>query len=283
VSPPREPLDDRELVRYLLGQATADEQTGLEDRYLLDDDLTERMRVIESELIAAYWRDRLSPEDRNAFERHYLAAPVRRERAEFERMLLDYASNANSDRAAPLPAAPQPIVRAIWWRFAAAWAAVLVIACASTFEFVRIRGELARVRAQLAEIRAQRTTSGAGPASDNPLATPKEWVRLQPGRVRDGRSGQAPSIRTSPNPLALRLDVPVAGPGPYRLSAETGDGREIWRSEKAVGERTLDGWSVFSIVDRTLDPGDYVFTLRAQNTGGGPGEDVAEYFLRIIR
>jgi hypothetical protein len=274
--------DDRELVRYLLGQATAEEQTSLEDRYLLDDELTERMRIAESELIAAYWRDRLSPEDRTAFERHYLAAPARRERADFEKMLLEYASNRAPERTASSSSVPRPVVRAISWQVAAGWAAVLMIASAGTFELVRVRGELATVRAQLVEMRAQRPPSSGGPATQNPPVSPREWLRLQPGRVREG-SGPAPSIRVSPTPLALRLDVPVAGPGPYRLTVETGDGREVWRTEQAVAERTLDGWSVFNIVDRALDPGDYVFTLRAQNTGGGPGEDVAEYFLRIIR
>ena len=284
VPPLREPLDDCELVRYLLGEATADEQASLEDRYLLDDELTEKIRIVESELIAAYWGDRLSSEDRKAFERHYLAAPVRRERADFEKMLLDYASSTTPDRAAAsLPAVRRPMVRAISWRLAAGWAAVLVIASTATFELVRIRGELVSVRAQLAEIRAQRTPAGAGPVTGNPVASLKAWVRLRPGRVRDGGSGQAPSIQASPNPLALRLDVPVAGPGPYRLIAETAEGREVWRTNEVVAERTLDGWAVFSIVDRTLDPRDYVFTLRAQDTGGRPGEDVAEYFLRIIR
>jgi hypothetical protein len=274
--------DDRELVRYLLGQATAEEQTSLEDRYLLDDELTERMRIAESELIAAYWRDRLSPEDRTAFERHYLAAPARRERADFEKMLLEYASNRAPEPAASSSSVPRPVVRAISWPVAAGWAAVLVIASAGTFELVRIRGELASVRAQLVEMRAQRTPSGGGPATQNPSANPTEWVRLQPGRVREG-SGAAPSIRVSSTPLALRLDVPVAGPGPYALIVETGDGREVWRTDQAVAERTLDGWSVFSVIGRSLDPGDYVFTLRAPGPGGRPGQDVAEYFLRVIQ
>jgi hypothetical protein len=274
------PLDDRELIRYLLGQASAEEQTSLEDRYLLDDELTEKIRSVESELIAAYWRDRLSPEDREAFEGHYLAAPARRERADFEKMLLDYASHTTRDRAAAPPAITRPIGRATSWPLAAGWAAVLLVASAATFELVRIRGELAVVRAQLAEVRAQRMSPGAGPIA-GPATNLKEWVRLRPGRVRDGRSGQAPSMHASPNPLTLRLDVPVAGPGPYRLIAQTAEGREVWRTDQAVAERTLDGWAVFGLIDRTLDPGDYVFTLRAQGTAGRPGADVAEYFLRI--
>ena len=271
--------DDRELVRYLLGAATTDEQTSLEDRYLQDDELAERIRAAESELIAAYWEGRLSPEDRGAFESHYLAAPVRRERADFEKMLLAYASNATRDRAVAPPAAvARPTIRTMSWPLAAGWAAVLLIGIASSVELARIHGELARMRAQLAELRAQRSP-GPAPAAEH---APPDWVRLRPGRVRDGRSGQASSsVRASPNPIALRLDVPFAGPGPYRLIAETADGREVWRADKTVAERTIDGWAVFSVIDRALGPGDYVFTLRTAETGGKPGADVAEYFVRI--
>jgi hypothetical protein len=283
----REVDDEALLERYLLGEASPDDQTSLEDRYLQDDSLVERIRGVEAELIDAYWGGRLSSGNRRAFETHYLAEPAHRDRALFAKALIDYAASAGARSAAPSRAVTAPSrVRLGGWPMIAGWAATIAVVAGLTIETWQLRGELTAVRNQLAALHAQGSaaTGSADPQRGqppiNPDRSPVAWIRLRPGRVRDGSSRTTTSIRASPDPPRVQLDVPVAGPGPYRLIAETAEGREAWRTERVDAERAIDGWAVFVVLDRVLAPGDYVFTLRTIDPAG---RDVAEYFLRVDR
>jgi len=71
----------RGVTQYLLGAAAAEEQIAMEERYLSDQDFFEQVVAVEKELLDDYARDRLSPGERELFERLYLAHPKRRARA----------------------------------------------------------------------------------------------------------------------------------------------------------------------------------------------------------
>jgi len=56
-----------------------------EARYFEDDDLYQRLRVIEEELITDYVYDRLTASERQLFDEHYSVTPERRKRIEMAR------------------------------------------------------------------------------------------------------------------------------------------------------------------------------------------------------
>jgi anti-sigma factor RsiW len=66
--------DDEVIVRYLLGELPAEEETGLERRYLADPALLDRIDAVEDDLIDDYVRDALPPEQREHFESRFLTA-----------------------------------------------------------------------------------------------------------------------------------------------------------------------------------------------------------------
>ena len=78
-----EPLSQRDLlIRYLLGVASEQERTAVEEQYFADDTGLEVLLRAEDELIDDYVRGVLSDSDRQLFESHFLCTEARRERLE---------------------------------------------------------------------------------------------------------------------------------------------------------------------------------------------------------
>jgi anti-sigma factor RsiW len=82
--------EQKQILReYLLGQLPAAEQTAFEARYFTDAELFAQVVDAENELVDEYAHGLLSSDTRNRFERHYLADPRRRARAEFAATLTE--------------------------------------------------------------------------------------------------------------------------------------------------------------------------------------------------
>lgn len=71
--------------RYLLGRLVETDCEGFEKELLTSDDLFEEVLIAEDELIDQYLRGELDPEERTAFEQHFLATPDRHEALRFGR------------------------------------------------------------------------------------------------------------------------------------------------------------------------------------------------------
>jgi hypothetical protein len=73
-------LDDELLKRYLLGALPEAETERLHELSVTDGDLAGRLEAVENDLVDAYVRGELPPEDLDQFKRFYLASPRRREK-----------------------------------------------------------------------------------------------------------------------------------------------------------------------------------------------------------
>jgi anti-sigma factor RsiW len=144
---------DRLLTRYLLGNLPEDEADRLELELLGDSDLFETAEVVEGELIDAYVRDELDPEERQLFEQNLMRSERVAHRFAAGRALAGVAHT----EPAVAPSPTRPIVSAeprpsLWERlFPAparlAWAATLVTAVAAGLFAVQnfeLQEELAR-------------------------------------------------------------------------------------------------------------------------------------------
>lgn len=101
------------IRRYLLRQLTDDAQERIEQRLLTEEDVFEEVEIAEDELIDEYLAETLSQEERQTFERDFLANPERRQKLRFAKALRRQASAASQkkglieqDKASPW----------IWWR-----------------------------------------------------------------------------------------------------------------------------------------------------------------------
>jgi hypothetical protein len=102
------------LTRYLLGQLPESEREAIEQRSVTEPRLSDTLAAIETELIDAWARGELGPEERRRVEEILLASPAQRERVRTARAIA--ARDARPHR---------------WWLAAAA--AILVVAGASWF------------------------------------------------------------------------------------------------------------------------------------------------------
>lgn len=148
------------LVRYLLGQLSEQEQSGVELRLFADDDLYEHLLAVEDDLRYDYAQGRLSELEREAFERRMLGAPADRDRVAFAEAVLEAtAARAAARRHAPAASGGlwTAIRRALEWLRTpavglAAAAAVVTIAFAAWLyvETGRLRSEAAREQSERA-------------------------------------------------------------------------------------------------------------------------------------
>src|SRR5215470_5444116 len=91
----------RAATQYLLGTATAEEQTAMEEKYFSDPGVFQQVVAAEKKLLDDYAYGRLSSDDRAQFERHYLTHPKRRARAMTAIALAENLRGLNQMQAAP--------------------------------------------------------------------------------------------------------------------------------------------------------------------------------------
>jgi hypothetical protein len=80
------PIVKNEIIKqYLLNTLSEADRKQFEMQYFEDDDLYQRLLVIEEELITDYVYDRLTASERRLFDEHYSVTPERRKRIEMTR------------------------------------------------------------------------------------------------------------------------------------------------------------------------------------------------------
>ena len=72
--------DQPRIREFLLGRLTDDEQQKLEERLMVEEELFEEFEISKGELVEEYCANELSPDDKQWFERNFLASPEGRER-----------------------------------------------------------------------------------------------------------------------------------------------------------------------------------------------------------
>jgi hypothetical protein len=130
------PYDNQILRRYLLGTASEDETARLDELSLADDECALALAAVENDLVDAYASANLPAGEREQFERHYLASPLRREKVQFAEELQRFGKRA---------AAPQMVqqtekssfINFAWFKLTPLWQAgfataalVLLATCA---------------------------------------------------------------------------------------------------------------------------------------------------------
>jgi CHAT domain-containing protein len=122
--------NDKLLRTYLLGTLPQERAEQLEERLLKDDEIGERLSLIEDELIEDYARNALDAGDRQQFEKYFLSNPKRRRKLMLVRGLRKYTVDIGHVSTADRTPARRwyfPLLSPQW----AAAAAVLLVALGS--------------------------------------------------------------------------------------------------------------------------------------------------------
>src|SRR5262245_38860447 len=73
--------NEKLLIRYLLGSLPEEQQLQVEGGFLSDDQRYERLLALENELFYDYAQNKLSPDEREQFEKRFLSSEQNRKRA----------------------------------------------------------------------------------------------------------------------------------------------------------------------------------------------------------
>src|SRR5215475_12425293 len=73
--------NEKLLIRYLLGNLSEEQRLQIEGEFLSDDQSYERLLALENELFYDYAQNKLSPVDREQFEKRFLSSEGNRKRA----------------------------------------------------------------------------------------------------------------------------------------------------------------------------------------------------------
>ncbi|HKX30169.1 MAG TPA: hypothetical protein VJ302_20940 [Blastocatellia bacterium] len=306
------------MHRYLLGDLPDPEAVLLESELFAEDETFERMWEIENRLVDGYVRDRLSPEDREKFERHYLGSPVHRRRVAVARRLIEKADGL---RVEGVETEPHVSWRTRWLgffsparqRFAMA-AAILLLAISTLWlwrDRTRLQNELAQSRAQVARLTAapernERPTPEVAHVQPEVLPPPKVLPPPSPSpagaptpeRVASSkvfsfalspmlsRSGGDPNVLTLPpetGVVELRMRAESDGSRRFRVQVRTVEGRPVWTQPnlKARLNPVDPAFIIVPIPAAQLEPGDYILTLSAIDSTG-KAEELNRYFFRIV-
>jgi anti-sigma factor RsiW len=287
---------EKQMVQYLLGQLSEQEQVELERQYLMDDALFEELLAIEEELRDTYVRGELSKADRQAFEQRLLILPHQKEKQEFARTLRQYLAQEGT------PAGPLAHVVAKWkslLRILGAQPRTVLIPALSMTLVVLVGGSGLLVRRSMQSSRyAPATASTASrlpgqapqPQPQTSIPAPEQEAGtvtflLTPGLIRGGVEESRPLvIPAGVGRVRLEARVDVDGDySNYEAVLQTAENKRIWSEGNLNAQTFPAGKRVFIVLSGSLlPPGDYILTLSGLTAAGRP-ESVAEYAFRVAK
>jgi len=247
-SPIREPLEDAQLIRYLLGALSVNETNRLDELSVVDDAVADRLRGLEDDLVDAYASGTLKGETLERFETFYLASPQRRAKAEFARSLQTTAGRTSQRRATVhhlTPPARVPATRVIPWSRAAA-AGLVLTSGALLFYSLSLRQDLTKAKEHAAataqradavavELEAQRkaTAIATRALADARAARPAATVALV---LRPETRGIGPtsiiSIAAGSMTVPVDLQFESTGAASYEVALkDPASDHVVWRTE----------------------------------------------------
>lgn len=264
--------------RYLLGEATEDECTAIEEQYFGQPDALEAIEAIEAveeQLIEDDLDGRLSPEERGRMESHYLRTPEHLVRVEAIRRLKMAARSALT--AVPISAGPQPSASAprrmrVYQMLALA--ATLVVVVGASFWMLRTRPALP----------GPSVPPVPAPVAVVPAPAPRLFaMSISPAGVRSGADSPTLVIPPGTDVVDLRLQgdaadaVLVGG----RVAIRTVNGEDVWQGPLATASGLPAGiMARVEIPANRLLVDDYIVSLFAIDQAGAEAER-HRYFLTV--
>lgn len=295
---------DSLLVRYVLGEASPEECSGLEDNYFADADLFEELVAAENDLVDAYARGQLADADRRKFEKHFLVTPERRQRVEFAKALLGHiapeAGEIQQEKTNSLTSRP-PLAALNRW--SAAQLATLVFLAAivawsvlMTIQNFRLQKEVARLQTEIGRLQEiQRTLQqqmqtfeasisgreGGGQIQEK--ANPSVAIlTLNPGIPRGNGPDNSIAISSEIRSVRLQLVVEDHGYTKFNATVETANGSEVWQAQNLIVQTRRETKVNLTLPAKVLADGDYIVNLTTVGSNGRT-ESINSYVFRVIR
>jgi len=291
--------DEVLLRRYLLGQASEEEQLAIEQRLLNDQDYFDRLLRSEEELTDEYARGEMGSPDREKFEGYFLGSLERRESLAFAQALNRYLSTHKQR----IPVSPGLFPRQPVFMEVALMAAVVVLIAALGLMLrtnTQLREQVEQNRSQhvQAEQRAAMLTRQIEQQREQLNRLEQELTRLEP-LIHQGdsdllslvltsglsrASDQIPTLNLAPGIHRVRLDLKIEDGSyrSYRADVQTAEGEIVWSREglqiRQTGQRKIVG---IILPAALLTRSDYLVMLTGIAPTGA-SDKIGTYYFSVI-
>lgn len=317
-------IDTQEKIicRYLLGDLPEAERLALEQEFFADDETFEQVWAVENDLIDRYVRGRLTPVDKELFEKNYLASPVHRERLDFSRTLIQTADSS------ALPQTPPSENRQSlpWWMaFTQLFRGNLMpLGMAAMMVLLIIGGiwlftERARLRNQMNQLEdAKKTEQQRREELEKKIETERqrrEELASELDRLRQQQQTKPEGEPATPPPpdaaeprsvVSLLLSPMILRGGdeapPLKITQGIKEVRLQLKTQEAEARnfrasiRTVEGATIWNgtanrrsgaivnvlVPAALLSTNDYILTLTATDSGSEP-QEIGRYFFRVVK
>ena len=288
------------LVRYILGELPEEERENLEARYFVSDEAWAELQAAETDLIDSYLRNELSQQQRERFEKYFLASPRRQHRLEFARLQISAASQSGQEPAASAPA--KPVVARprfmLQFGFATAIVALMIAVVIITIQNLRLRDQLSAMSSQqttlqqqLAELRQQlanlKESHDWGQGSVELLSQDQPTISLLlvPGALRgSGSASPVLPVSSVPSNVLLLLELKEDSFASYDVALRTVEGKQIQRLDglKSTQVSGIGPAVAVKLSSKQFRRGDYIATLSGRNKQG-KAEVIDSFTFTVVR
>lgn len=300
-----EEFSDERLRAYLLGELAEQERLRLDQRLLTDDDVAERARLVEAQLIDEYVAGELDARTAGVFHSRFLKTDARREQVRLTAALRDHS--AQSETALPVP---WPVARQSWresfseffalkpgpaWAAAGSFALLVLVLGAAWY--------LSRQSQSDAPIAHQPPVNAASPAATQtpavaqvppPVSQPPQLKPppseppiamasfvLLPGALRGpGEMTRVAVPRGERAILRLSLILEDPAPGTYQAELANADGQTVTVRKGLKPYKNGQTKIVVDLPARLVQTGDYQIKLGRQTDG--EFASVGRYYFRAL-
>lgn len=263
----KEQYRDNLLVDYLLGKLSPAEESKIEQDFVADAGLQDKLVQVEDELVDRYLEGQLSQDERQQFEARFLASARGRRKLEIARSLAAVATKAaRKEKGAQYSAGSVFLRRPM--QIAAAVVLVLLLVLGWFVRERAIRGN--RQNQIISPVRKPESLPGPAQSSQTgSIAT----IVLQPVS-RD--IVQSPEAKLSPGTDQLRIHLELNGNHKtYVARLLSADGKEKWAAQGLQGQPTSSGQELVLIFSAAIfENGEYTILLASNEKLTIP---IAEY------
>lgn len=265
------------IKQFLLGELNEEWRQQVEERLLTDSDYRDEILMIESELVEDYLTEKLPPDDRGNFEKHYLSAPRQQRNLKLTRVLLQAAESAKTQSSYETNLLQN--LKAIFWprgqklRLAVVSLILLVVVGSPIIYKVWQSCQSAELQAEL--VRLNIPSNILTPSHSVPSVT------LLPFNLRDkGTPLPRLPITSASEVVQLRVTSVANTYQNYKVEIHAIGGGQLVQFE--LKPQPSGDTLVLQLPARLLKPNDYVVTIRGVNAQGVI-EDVGEYAFRVVQ
>lgn len=299
-----EEFSGERLRSYLLGELAEHERLRLDQRLLTDDDVAERVRLAEAQLIDEYVAGELDARTAGVFHTQFLKTDARREQVRLTAALRDYSAVSETAKAVR-----RPVAKRSWrerftelfalkpgpaWAAAGSFALLVLVLGLAWYLSRQSRQSEAPVAHQppvntasppatetpaIAQVPPVPSPQLKPPPSEPPVAV-ASFVLL-PGALRG--PGEMTRVAVPRGERAiLRLSLVLEDPasGTYRVELANADGQTVTVRDHLKPRANGQTKIVFEIPARLIQTGDYQIKL-ARRTDGQL-ESVGRYYFRAL-